>query len=115
MYRDILFYMEKCSCQKDARPKEVRFIDFSVLRVIFHAFSEGRIAIQLRFRARDALRESYRATARVFYKISDAPSLHAPRAGTRLTVYRAHQVLGGFSKNIFTKIKISRDPVYRFQ
>ena len=46
--------------------------------------------------------------------IACAPSLHAPRAGTWLTVYRAPQMLGGFSENIFTKIKISRDPVDRF-
>ena len=64
----------------------------SLQRVIFHAFSEGRIVLELRFGDRDVSRERHRATTRVLYTISDAPSLHAPRAGTRLTVYRAHQV-----------------------
>ena len=42
-----------------------------------------------------------------------APSLHASRAVTWLTVYRAPQVLA-FSKNILTKIEIARSPVVRF-
>ena len=36
-----------------------------------------------------------------------------PRGKQWLTVYRAHQVLGGFSKKYFTKMVISRDAVER--
>ena len=45
-----------------------------------------------RERERERERERQRAAIRVVYKTGTAPSLHAPRAGTRLTVYRAHQV-----------------------
>ena len=51
----------------------------------------------------------------IFTLKRNAPSLRAPRAETRLTVYRAlrsvAKVACAFSKNIFSKMKISRDPV----